>query len=748
MAERLIHLRVGKAPDTSKYFLQMYMPDSDPSVFNNSFWFTLPDNIALEAQDAVQSMEESVKSIEDDDRSIRSSAFKKIAAVGRSLFTALRGAGVAGTSLPHILSFRSHSNEDLLILLQIEESAAELDTYLWEGLNYGDMLENKFIICRDKTALARYLPSRMSWIGVDSKSDQALNMLVVSSSFSLDRQGSTYFIDNNLEQFIKEERRVLDAVLDNLIKKGLINQVKSLDNPSAQELAEALKQDINILHYIGHGSSDESGGYIVLRQDSGQRRGNSNKGVRTDWKHLQPAFAAAANSLHLVMLNACQLDSLDRVAAGLVSLGIPAIVSMRRSIGAAIITRENGFTQTFYTQIVAGKPVHLAFSTALNSIWWPSPVETFIPTLTLGYMHDLVLLNPNSSKAQQMRKEVEVRNHPAEELAQSLRKAVIALLARPTKEDFEFLQSVLQELAAASSYLQEPILIAELEGSFNALQNGLRQVQSDRRWLEAQRMCRALQTIADLMPVERRPVAVTCDEIDGQVQKVLEAMEHEIEILHRYGALQETIKLAQQYLESDAQNARVRQWLEDAREEGEIDKLIVLNKEPFEVNEEILQQMATLTEQFLHSLTPEEREELNRWPLVAAQQLRNSVDLADMKKASPDQSDNATLHKQQEALYEEIQAFRRTGRWDEAEAKCQELVHLAPQSDKAWRLYCDVLLEYAKDAKRRYDLETLQKVSERILSDMHFKYAHTEAEQLRDYTKEALELLERVKLIQ
>ncbi|MBN2006739.1 MAG: CHAT domain-containing protein [Anaerolineae bacterium] len=130
-------------------------------------------------------------------------------------------------------------------------------------------------------------------------------------------------------------------------------QMDVLGDVTLPALADALKQKpYHALHYIGHGKyGSNQRGYLCFQDAAGQ----------TDpVAAMQLKFLAESPiSLRLVVLSACQsaqigvLDAFDNVAAGLLQLGIPAIltiptslqdesaIAMSRALYAALVTGQS-----------------------------------------------------------------------------------------------------------------------------------------------------------------------------------------------------------------------------------------------------------------------------------------------------------------------------------------------------------------------------------------------------------------------
>ncbi len=130
-------------------------------------------------------------------------------------------------------------------------------------------------------------------------------------------------------------------------------QMDVLGDATLPALADALKQKpYHALHYIGHGKyGNNQKGYLCFQNAAGQTDPAGSLQLK--------AVAENAATLRLVVLSACQsaqigvLDAFDNVAAGLLQLGVPAILTMPTSLQdeSAI-----ALSRTLYATLVAGQP--------------------------------------------------------------------------------------------------------------------------------------------------------------------------------------------------------------------------------------------------------------------------------------------------------------------------------------------------------------------------------------------------------
>lgn|GEM_PF-6991647 len=145
----------------------------------------------------------------------------------------------------------------------------------------------------------------------------------------------------------------------------------------------------HIIHFIGHGASDEQGGFLFLEQSPTNESGS----IPIDGAYRLAAdeFAGivAQPTVNLVVLNACQsavgLDVFNGVAEAVLRRGIPAVVGMQVKV---LDQTAVEFAQEFYGALALGEPIEsaLAFARRLiiqatrgAAIDWGIPVLYMIP---------------------------------------------------------------------------------------------------------------------------------------------------------------------------------------------------------------------------------------------------------------------------------------------------------------------------------------------------------------------------------
>jgi hypothetical protein len=178
------------------------------------------------------------------------------------------------------------------------------------------------------------------------------------------------------ELSLEEEAGKIDAALRTL--PGV--EVLPLHNPTIETLREnLLRQDFQILHFMGHGGFDERSGQGVLcfTGDRGESIPVSGSMLAT---HL-----AGMDSLRLIFVNACETARSNTaapfagVATALLRAGLPAVIAMQRPISDDAALE---FSRTVYRRLAAGDPIDAAVTEGRLAIFrdngslqeWGTPV--------------------------------------------------------------------------------------------------------------------------------------------------------------------------------------------------------------------------------------------------------------------------------------------------------------------------------------------------------------------------------------
>lgn len=166
--------------------------------------------------------------------------------------------------------------------------------------------------------------------------------------------------DRGLEA--RAEHRDIVRALRSRSKSGAVT-TELLEQPSRRELLDHLeKDDVHVLHFVGHGlyTSDHGEGTLVL-QSPGRAPGQA----EIDAESL--ADALRRSDVRLVVLNACESGrqnaggSLQGVAEALLTRGVPAVVAMSAKITDPA---ARTFAGALYRSLATGEPVDVAASRA------------------------------------------------------------------------------------------------------------------------------------------------------------------------------------------------------------------------------------------------------------------------------------------------------------------------------------------------------------------------------------------------
>jgi len=156
---------------------------------------------------------------------------------------------------------------------------------------------------------------------------------------------------------VEDELRVVRRGFEELIDAGLV-EVEFMMRAHIDQLHERLrKQDIDILHFVGHGEYDpnEDEGYLIFEDPDGRMQ-------RVDSESLRQVLCL--RGLRLIFLNACEtgtVGSRDRVfdfnrgvAPRLVAGGVPTLVANQYKVLDVSATE---FAKHFYRWLALGATV-------------------------------------------------------------------------------------------------------------------------------------------------------------------------------------------------------------------------------------------------------------------------------------------------------------------------------------------------------------------------------------------------------
>lgn len=199
-----------------------------------------------------------------------------------------------------------------------------------------------------------------------------------------------------------KERERFEGALDQLKSDGLV-ELEWLERATYAEFGKRFskRDDIHVLHYIGHGAYNETteNGILVLEKD--RRRPHEVSGAQLG------AMLQDKRSLRLVVLNSCEgarasrIDPFSGVATSLLEFDIPAVIGMQFDISdkAAI-----AFSEALYSGLADGMPVDAALAPARRAIQGERETEFGTPVLFLRATEaQLFDLPPGPAKARSTR---------------------------------------------------------------------------------------------------------------------------------------------------------------------------------------------------------------------------------------------------------------------------------------------------------------------------------------------------------
>ncbi len=295
-------------------------------------------------------------------------------AFGVRLFKAAM-AGNVNLNLRESLAQVAHRNSALRIRLRFDENAADLACLPWEFLY--DPALNRFILLSQETTVARYLQIEKQQ--TKTPLDLPMRILVVAAA-PVDIAP--------LE--VEKEWRNLETALAPLCAAGLI-EVETLKPASVATLARrVLRDDVHVLHFIGHGYYDSKAdeGGLVFEDDARQA-------------HCVSATALSVllhdrKALQLVFLNSCEgaRGSQGNLFAGtaqqLTQQGVPMVVAMQSPIKdkAAIV-----LSQRFYESIAEGYPVDAGVTQARKALFLHDPQQVWGTPVLFSRLTDNRLLD-------------------------------------------------------------------------------------------------------------------------------------------------------------------------------------------------------------------------------------------------------------------------------------------------------------------------------------------------------------------
>ncbi len=257
----------------------------------------------------------------------------------------------------------------------------ELINYPWELFYSPD--DDGFLALQERMSIVRYHQNRIS----PSEFRLPLRMLVVTAS-------APGFTPINIEQ----EKKNIRTSLRHLIQTNELI-IDWLDDATPKTLLNKIRNNfqIHIFHYIGHGDTIDSEGYLALHADRGD------KIARLSIRHLSTILDDCLQ-LKLVTLNTCKgarssaRDPFANIAMGLMkNTSIPAVVAMQHEIQDSTAF---SFSGTFYKALLEGVPIDTAMTNTRRELNRNNrlEVEWFIPAFYSCSSDGIILQQPDQSE--------------------------------------------------------------------------------------------------------------------------------------------------------------------------------------------------------------------------------------------------------------------------------------------------------------------------------------------------------------
>lgn len=247
-------------------------------------------------------------------------------------------------------------NQVLRLRLRIEPP--ELSRLPWE-LCWN--AQDEFMALLPDLAWVRYIsePFAPSELGTPTPIQLVIALASPADLPALDTDGEAAIILNSL-------KKVSDEV-----------KVKVIPHTTWDLLQDALADGADVVHFVGHGSINESGeGYLAFEDDEGALDAITAQRLRVLFR---------GRDVKIVVLNACQSavaegqEAIMAVAPSLVRSGIPAVIAQQAPVPDRL---AQTFAKTLYEYLAKGKPLDeiitemriRAYGRAGNYAHWGIPV--------------------------------------------------------------------------------------------------------------------------------------------------------------------------------------------------------------------------------------------------------------------------------------------------------------------------------------------------------------------------------------
>jgi hypothetical protein len=255
------------------------------------------------------------------------------------------------------------------IRLRIDAGAPELHALRWEALEFASV---------DSTPFSRYIPG--PWVPGSPVLQRPVRILVAVASPKGLEDLDLVSID-----FEAEFKRLEEA-----LSESADFELVRLEGPcTLPALDEALRNNIHILHFIGHGIFNGKNAHLLLCNPAEPDRiaSVSDTDLASMFSRLlKNSDVADESKLRMVYLSSCETgsrspaDAFLGLAPQLVAAGVPAVLAMQDRIAVSTATE---FSRVFYRELIADGQVDRAANAARSGVLSARLAGPAIPLLFL-----------------------------------------------------------------------------------------------------------------------------------------------------------------------------------------------------------------------------------------------------------------------------------------------------------------------------------------------------------------------------
>jgi len=263
------------------------------------------------------------------------------------------------------------------IRLRIDEGAPEIHTLRWESLEFAS---------RDATPFSRYLAG--PWVPGSPILQRPIRVLVAVAN----PPGLSALKLTPLD-FAAEFQLLKDTIGDNPEI-----ELVPLEGPcTLPALDAALRKNIHILHFVGHGTFDGKNAWLLLPHPTDPAKSAPASDVDLAalfGRLLKDASSDDEAKLRMVYLSSCETGALSPaeaflgLAPKLVAAGVPAVLAMQDRVA---ITTASEFSKVFYRELLVHGEVDKAVNAARSGTLSAKLPGPSIPVLFLRLRSGLLL---------------------------------------------------------------------------------------------------------------------------------------------------------------------------------------------------------------------------------------------------------------------------------------------------------------------------------------------------------------------